>query len=278
MPNVIFLTISQCSLLNMLTFYNYIKLLFIFLILFGFIAFFTIFYTLWRFAPELPSYESITKYKPNLSSRIYSSDGLLLKSFYTQERIFIPENRIPEIIKLAFLSSEDKNFYEHYGIDLIAISRAFITNIINLQSNRRVVGASTITQQVVKNLLLSNELSYSRKIKAYDANFYLKNCKKKFDFIYLGFVLSYFKDPKKILSLAEKCLKKNGYLIVCIEATRRIINTRKIEKTKKFSDLKSLNNIFSKKLKHIYSTLYTEKLYFIKPLFIKCYLVIKKKN
>ena len=149
----------------MLTFYNYIKLLLIFLILFGFIAFFTIFYTLWRFAPELPSYESITKYKPNLSSRIYSSDGLLLKSFYTQERIFIPENRIPEIIKLAFLSSEDKNFYEHYGIDLIAISRAFITNIINLQSNRRVVGASTITQQVVKNLLLSNELSYSRKIK-----------------------------------------------------------------------------------------------------------------
>ena len=165
MPNVTFLTISQCSLLIMLRFYNYIKLSLIFLILLGFIIFFTIFYTLWRYSPELPSYESIIKYKPNLSSRIYSSDGLLLKSFYTQERIFIPENRIPEIIKFAFLSSEDKNFYEHYGIDLIAITRAFITNIINLQSNRRVVGASTITQQVVKNLLLSNELSYSRKIK-----------------------------------------------------------------------------------------------------------------
>ncbi len=165
MPNVTFLTISQCSLLIMLRFYNYIKLSLIFLILLGFIVFFTIFYTLWHYSPELPSYESIIKYKPNLSSRIYSSDGLLLKSFYTQERIFIPENRIPEIIKFAFLSSEDKNFYEHYGIDLIAITRAFITNIINLQSNRRVVGASTITQQVVKNLLLSNELSYSRKIK-----------------------------------------------------------------------------------------------------------------
>ncbi len=149
----------------MLRFYNYIKLSLIFLILFGFIVFFTIFYTLWRYSPELPSYDSIIKYKPNLSSRIYSSDGLLLKSFFTQERIFIPENRIPEIIKFAFLSSEDKNFYEHYGIDLIAITRAFITNIINSQSNRRVVGASTITQQVVKNLLLSNELSYSRKIK-----------------------------------------------------------------------------------------------------------------
>ncbi len=165
MPNVTFLTISQCSLLIMLRFYNYIKLSLIFLILFGFIVFFTIFYTLWRYSPELPSYDSIIKYKPNLSSRIYSSDGLLLKSFFTQERIFIPENRIPEIIKFAFLSSEDKNFYEHYGIDLIAITRAFITNIINSQSNRRVVGASTITQQVVKNLLLSNELSYSRKIK-----------------------------------------------------------------------------------------------------------------
>ncbi len=149
----------------MLRFYKYLKLLMIFLILIGFIVIFTTFYTLWRYSPELPSYDSIIKYKPNLSSRIYSSDGLLLKSFYTQERIFIPENRIPEIIKFAFLSAEDKNFYKHYGIDLIAITRAFITNIININTNRRVVGASTITQQVVKNLLLSNELSYSRKIK-----------------------------------------------------------------------------------------------------------------
>ena len=70
------------------------------------------------------------------------------------------------------------------------------------------------------------------------ANFYLKSCKKKFDFIYLGFVLSYFRDPKKILSLAKKCLKKNGYLIVCIEAPRRIINTRNIEKLPSFIILK----------------------------------------
>ena len=89
----------------------------------------------------------------------------LLKSFYTEERIFIPQNRIPKDIKNAFLASEDKNFYDHFGIDVIAIFRAFLTNLININSNRRVVGASTITQQVVKNLLLSNELSYSRKIK-----------------------------------------------------------------------------------------------------------------
>ncbi|MDC2992620.1 PBP1A family penicillin-binding protein [Pelagibacteraceae bacterium] len=113
----------------------------------------------------MPSYESIVNYQPNLSSRIYSSDGYLLKSFYTEERIFIPENRIPINIKHAFLASEDKNFYNHYGVDIIAIFRAFLTNMININSDRRVVGASTITQQVVKNLLLSNELSYSRKIK-----------------------------------------------------------------------------------------------------------------
>ena len=80
----------------MIRFFNYIKLLLIFLFIFGFISIFTIFYTLWRYSPELPSYEKIVNYKPNLSSRIYSSDGLLLKSFYTEERIFIPENRIPK--------------------------------------------------------------------------------------------------------------------------------------------------------------------------------------
>ncbi len=149
----------------MFTFYRYIKYALFFLILIGFITIFTIFYTLWKYSPELPSYDSILKYKPNLSSRIYSSDGLLLKSFFKEERIFVPINRIPDNIKHAFLSSEDKNFYHHYGIDLIAIIRAFTTNLINSYSDKRVVGASTITQQVVKNLLLSNELSYSRKIK-----------------------------------------------------------------------------------------------------------------
>ena len=149
----------------MYRFYNYIKLLLIFLFISGFITVFSIFYVLWQYSSELPSYDSILKYKPNLSSRIYSSDGYLLKSFYTEERIFIPENRIPKTIKNAFLASEDKHFYDHYGIDIVAIFRAFLTNILNINSNRRVVGASTITQQVVKNLLLSNELSYSRKIK-----------------------------------------------------------------------------------------------------------------
>ena len=82
--------------------FGYIKLLLILLCIFAFISISTIFYTLWRYSPELPSYESIVNYKPNLSSRIYSSDGLLLKSFYTEERIFIPESRIPKNIKYSF--------------------------------------------------------------------------------------------------------------------------------------------------------------------------------
>ena len=178
----------------MIRLFNYIKLLLIFLFIFGFVSIFTIFYTLWRYSSELPSYEKIVEYKPNLSSRIYSSDGFLLKSFYTEERIFIPENRIPENIKLAFLASEDKNFYNHYGIDIFAIFRAFFTNIININSNKRVVGASTITQQVVKNLLLSNELSYSRKIKEIILAIRIENILKKDDIlelylndIYLGY-------------------------------------------------------------------------------------------
>ena len=178
----------------MINFFKYIKLFLVFLFIFGFISIFTIFYTLWRYSPELPSYDSILKYKPNLSSRIYSSDGFLLKSFYTEERIFIPVNRIPQNIINAFIASEDKNFYDHYGIDIFAIFRAFLTNITNMNSNKRVVGASTITQQVVKNLLLNNELSYSRKIKEIILAIRIENILDKGDIlelylndIYLGY-------------------------------------------------------------------------------------------
>ena len=178
----------------MVRFFKYIKFLLIFLFLFGFISLFSIFYVLWQYSSELPSYESILNYKPNLSSRIYSSDGLLLKSYFKEERIFIPENRIPKDIKNAFLASEDKNFYNHYGIDIVAILRALSTNIININSDRRVVGASTITQQVVKNILLSNELSYSRKIKEIILAIRIENILDKNEIlelylndIYLGF-------------------------------------------------------------------------------------------
>ena len=122
-------------------------------------------YILWKYSPELPSYETIKKYQPNLSSRVYTSDGLLLEKFFVQERIFVPINRIPKKLVKAFLAAEDKKFYSHFGIDPIAIFRASITNLINKFASRKLIGASTITQQVVKNLLLSSDISYERKIK-----------------------------------------------------------------------------------------------------------------
>ena len=114
---------------------------------FGFIG-----YILWKYSPDLPSYEKIKNYLPNLSSRIYTSDGLLLEKFFVQERIFVPINRIPKALIEAFLAAEDKKFYSHIGIDPIAILRASVTNLINSYQSKKLIGASTITQQVVKNL------------------------------------------------------------------------------------------------------------------------------
>tara|TARA_Y100000590_G_scaffold91612_2_gene103500 strand:+ start:4126 stop:6489 length:2364 start_codon:yes stop_codon:yes gene_type:complete len=136
------------------------------LIIINIIAFISIaVYTLWLYSPELPSYDKIKNYQPSLASRVYTSDGLILKKFYIEERIFVPINRIPKTLINAFLAAEDKKFYDHVGIDFIAIIRASITNLINKFTNKKLIGASTITQQVVKNLLLSNEVSFERKIK-----------------------------------------------------------------------------------------------------------------
>ena len=120
-------------------------------------------YFLWKFSPELPGYGELSNYNPSLTSRVFTSDGILLDKYFIEERIFIPINRIPSNLVNAFISAEDKNFYNHFGIDLIAIFRASITNIFN--KNRKIIGASTITQQVVKNLLLTNEVSLERKFK-----------------------------------------------------------------------------------------------------------------
>ena len=100
-----------------------------------------------------------------MTSRVFTSDGVLLDKYSIEERIFIPIDRIPQDLKNAFLAAEDKNFYNHIGIDFIAVLRASFTNVINKISDKRMIGASTITQQVVKNLLLSNEVSLERKFK-----------------------------------------------------------------------------------------------------------------
>ena len=122
-------------------------------------------YFLYKFTPELPSYSELKNYNPNLTSRVFTSDGVLLDKYFIEERIFIPIDRIPQKIIYAFISAEDKNYFNHFGIDLLAIIRATITNIINKFSDKKMIGASTITQQVVKNLLLSSEVSLERKFK-----------------------------------------------------------------------------------------------------------------
>ena len=116
------------------------------------------------FLNKLPDDSSLQSYKPNVMTRIHASNGDLVKEFSREYRIFVPSNHIPNNIKIAFISAEDKNFYKHFGVDILGITRAFSKNLLNIFSNKRPEGASTITQQVAKNFLLSDELSFPRKI------------------------------------------------------------------------------------------------------------------
>jgi penicillin-binding protein 1A len=117
------------------------------------------------YGSDLPDYEQLKDYQPAIVSRIYTGDGHLMAEYAEEKRVFIPVQTIPQTIKSAFISAEDKNFYEHKGVDLLAVARAMATNLRNSGSGRRLIGASTITQQVAKNFLLTNEVSYERKIK-----------------------------------------------------------------------------------------------------------------
>ncbi len=120
---------------------------------------------LWYYSNDLPDYKFLKNYKPPISSKLYSSNGQLLSEFSSEKRIFVPFNSIPELVVNSFLSAEDKNFFKHPGVDAKGVLRATINNISNLLSSRRLEGASTITQQVAKNFLLSNEVSLDRKLK-----------------------------------------------------------------------------------------------------------------
>lgn len=115
---------------------------------------------------DLPDYEVLSQYEPPVMTRIHAADGALMAEYAKERRLFLPSPAIPDLIKAAFLSSEDKNFYTHSGIDLTGILRAIKVNIENRISGRqrRLVGASTITQQVAKNFLLTNEQKFERKV------------------------------------------------------------------------------------------------------------------
>ena len=120
---------------------------------------------LWLFSNKLPDYKFLKSYKPPVSSKVYSGEGDLVNDFSSEKRIFVPYNSIPEIVINSFLSAEDKNFFSHPGVDAKGVIRAVINNIQNYLSSERLEGASTITQQVAKNFLLTNEVSFNRKIK-----------------------------------------------------------------------------------------------------------------
>ena len=123
------------------------------------------FSSLWYFSSGLPDYKKLTNYQPPVSSRIYSDNGSLIAEYAIEKRLFIPYSSIPKKVINSFLSAEDKNFFNHPGIDAKGIARAIIKNIDNIINNKRLEGASTITQQVAKNFLLTNEISIKRKIK-----------------------------------------------------------------------------------------------------------------
>ena len=123
------------------------------------------FSTLWYFSSDLPDYKILANYKPPVSSRVHSGEGQLIAEYALQKRLFIPYESIPKNVIHSFLSAEDKNFFSHPGVDAKSITRAIVKNVKNFLSEKRLEGASTITQQVAKNFLLTNEVSIKRKIK-----------------------------------------------------------------------------------------------------------------
>ncbi len=134
--------------------------------LLSFIIFFTaIISILWIYSNKLPDYKYLKNYKPPVSSKLYSGDGVLVSDFSSEKRIFVPYSAISKTVINAFLSAEDKNFFEHPGVDAKGVIRAVKNNIYNIIYSKRLEGASTITQQVAKNFLLTNEVSIDRKIK-----------------------------------------------------------------------------------------------------------------
>ena len=120
---------------------------------------------LWTFSNNIPDYKFLKNYKPPVSSKMYSGNGELVADFSKEKRVFVPYTAIPKNVINSFLSAEDKNFFSHPGVDAKGVMRAIVNNIQNVMTSKRLEGASTITQQVAKNFLLTNEVSFNRKIK-----------------------------------------------------------------------------------------------------------------
>ena len=198
-----------------------IKKIAIFIIFGSVLSFVAIIAILWVYSNKLPDYKFLKMYKPAVSSKLYSGGGDLVSDFSSEKRIFVPYDAIPEVVINSFLSAEDKNFFSHPGVDAKGIIRAIINNISNLITSKRLEGASTITQQVAKNFLLSNEVSINRKIKEAILAFRIERALSKerilelyLNQIYLGegsygiasASLEYFDKPISKLNYAEAAL------------------------------------------------------------------------
>ncbi len=167
---------------------------------------------------DLPDYEQLAEYEPPVTTRVHAGDGTLVAEFARERRLFVPVDAIPRIVKQAFISAEDKGFYEHSGLDYKGIVRANINNIANVLNDRPLEGGSTITQQVAKNFLLSSEQKIERKVremliarrmeKAFTKDHILELYLNE---IYLGnrsygvaaAALNYFEKPLQELSIAQ---------------------------------------------------------------------------
>src|ERR1700690_2006654 len=134
-----------------------LKLLLSFIIFLGLAAASVVALAVWYFGRELPDYQQLAGYQPPIVSRVHAGDGRLLAEYATEKRVFVPVKAMPPLVIHAFLSAEDKNFYTHPGVDPMSMLRAAATDLLHIHSGRRPVGASTITQQVAKNFLLTNE-------------------------------------------------------------------------------------------------------------------------
>ncbi len=177
-------------------------------------------YLLWDNSRGLPDYTQLAKYDPPTVTRVHAGDGSLIAEYAVERRVFVPVGALPRHLVNAFIAAEDKNFYHHPGVDASALGRALVTNGFNiiLRRSRRPVGASTITQQVAKNFLLTNELSFERKIKEAILAFRIERTFSKqrilelyLNEIYLGYAsygvaaaaLNYFNKSLDELTIAE---------------------------------------------------------------------------
>lgn len=146
----------------MLRFLSYMASLALFFLI---ILIIVVTYGMSRINITIPDYRQLADYEPAVTTRLFAGDGQIMMEYAAEKRLFVPIDKIPELVKNAFISAEDKHFYKHAGIDYTGIIRAALGNLRKMGSGKRPAGASTITQQVAKNFLLSSEVSYTRKLK-----------------------------------------------------------------------------------------------------------------